>query len=174
MEEKKKEVVGKDTTPVKNAALTDDFALYDALPTAGQDDAAAIAEKAAEDAAEESGLYVLREERQRKDGKGSYFRYSVQGKLRGVEQRVSLVPPDLGGYKMLGVVFGEENVKPLMLVPYEVTDANTGKKTSGFSYLVRHVDHLGIQYDCKLRPERDSDKKMLQCFLQIAALKKRV
>ena len=63
MEEKKKEVVGKDTAEVKKAVVEEDFALYDALPVSQEDDAAVLAEKMAEDNAVESGLMVLREER---------------------------------------------------------------------------------------------------------------
>ena len=93
--------------------------------------------------------------------------YRVKGMLRGVEVDVDLVPPDRGGYKVLGIVFNDANALPLLMVPYEIVDEKTHRKTTGFTYKVMDVDQEGIVYECKLKPAADSSKRMLECLLQI-------
>lgn len=150
------------------------FELYNDLPAPVDNTAKEIAEAMAEGNAVESGLMVLREKRKTADGKREYFTYSVKGKLRGVEQHVALDPPDRGGYAVLNMVFGDQNAVPLLLVPYEMTDERTGRKITGNTYLVRTVDENGIKYECKVKPSRDSDKRILDCFLQLVEKIKQV
>ena len=174
MEKEKKTIAaGEDTAPVQSAPVTEDFALYDELPVASAADETAkeIAERMAEDNAVDSGLKVLRVKRKRRDGQGEYFTYQVLGKLRGAEQHVSMVPPDRGGYSVLAMVFGEATAVPLLLVPYEMQDAR-GQTVRGNTYMVRTIDENGIKYECKLKPQQDSDKRVLDCFLQLAATRR--
>ncbi len=99
-----------------------------------------------------------------KDGK-TFNRYFVRGMVRGVALEAGVVPPDVGGYRVLDVVYGAEKQAELVLTPYEIKDAS-GRTISGNTYSVRTVDEDGVVYECKVKPARDSDKSMLQMLLR--------
>jgi hypothetical protein len=100
-----------------------------------------------------------------KDGK-TYFSYFVKGSVRGKDVRVALVPPDKGGYAVLDIVFGGEMDAQLVLKPYEIKDEATGKVLKGNSYAVRTVDTNGDEYECAIKPYRNSDKALLHMLLK--------
>ena len=112
---------------------------------------------------EEKMIYVERETYE-KDGK-EYYSYFIKGVTRGQEVSVLLSPPDIGGYKVLDIVFGKEMSAELTLTPYEMKDAK-GKVVKGNTYGVRTVDEDGLVYECKIKPFRDSDKSLLNMMLR--------
>lgn len=117
-----------------------------------------------------SGLILHREIKKTKDGKREFSVFSVSGELREQQCRAEMVPPDMGGYAVLNLVFGPVNDLPLLKVPYEMRDEVTKKKTSGFTYKVMSEED-GIVFEAKVKPSRNSDKELLRCFLQVAEKK---
>ena len=99
-----------------------------------------------------------------KNGK-TYHSYFIQGQVRGKDARVMITPPDLGGYKVLDIVFGEADKAELVLTPYEITDEKTGRVVRGNTYGVRTVDENGEVYECTVKPFRASDRSLLQMLL---------
>ena len=99
-----------------------------------------------------------------KNGK-TYHSYFIQGKVRGIDARVMIMPPDFGGYKVLDIVFGNADKAELVLVPYEIRDEKTKKVVKGNSYVVRSVDEDGKVYECPVKPARTSDKSLLNMLL---------
>ncbi|MBE6702130.1 MAG: hypothetical protein E7585_01805 [Ruminococcaceae bacterium] len=116
-----------------------------------------------------TGLFLRREKlKPRKKGDKPIFTYNIYGKLRGQDIRAGMAPPDKGGYGVLALLFGEADALPLYMVPYKMKDENTGMTSSGFTYLVMSTDEEGITLECKVKPSRDSDKRLLECLIQIA------
>jgi len=108
-------------------------------------------------------IYVERDTYE-KDGK-SYFSYFIKGQIRGREVRVSVAPPDRGGYSVLDIVFGDAMSAELVLKPYEIKDEASGKVIKGNSYAVKSVDADGTEYECGVKPFRASDKALLNMLL---------
>ena len=122
-----------------------------------------------ESGAVESGVIVYREKlKPRNKGDKPVHTYKVRGMIRGVEVDATIVPADRGGYRVLPLVFGEATALPLLMVPYEMRDEKTGKKTSGYTYKVASEDADGITLELKVKPNRDSDKRILECLIAIA------
>lgn len=120
----------------------------------------------------DSGVSVYREKlKPRNKGDKPVFTYKVRGVIRGTEMDATIVPADRGGYRVLGPVFGEAEALPLLMVPYEMRDEKTGKKTSGYTYKLSSTDEAGITLELKVKPNRDSDKRILDCLIQIAQRK---
>lgn len=95
-----------------------------------------------------------------KDGK-NYYSYFIKGKLRNKDIRIAVVPPDRGGYTVLDVVFGDKMSAELLAKPFEIKDDISGKVISGNSYVVHSVDSDGQEYECAIKPYRNSDKALL-------------
>ena len=117
-----------------------------------------------------SGLVLSRELIASRDKKGKFAVYNVHGKIRGKEVKAGFIPPDKGGYNVLDLVYGDATGLPLWMVPYEMVDEKTRAKISGFTYKVMTTDEDGITLECKVKPSRDSDKRLLECLLQIVKL----
>ena len=118
--------------------------------------------------AKPTGVIVRREKlKPRQKGDKPIFTYNVYGKLRGVDVRAGMAPPDKGGYSVLALVFGEADALPLYMVPYEMKDEK-GHRVSGNTYKVMSTDADDITLECKIKPSRDSDKRLLECLIQIA------
>lgn len=116
----------------------------------------------------DSGVVVYREKlKPRNKGDKPVFTYKVRGEIRGQVLDATITPADRGGYRLLGPLFGEAVGLPLLMVPYEMKDDH-GKKTSGFTYKISTTDEFGITLECKMKPARDSDKRILECLIQIA------
>ena len=65
-------------------------------------------------------------ERETFEMKGNtYFSYFIRGNVRGKDVKVSIVPPDKGGYTVLDIVFGDANTANLMVKPFEIKDDAT-------------------------------------------------
>ena len=115
---------------------------------------------------ESKKIYVERETFEMNEQ--TYFSYFIKGTVRGKDVKVAVIPPDKGGYTVLDIVFGNENKADLFLTPYEMKDEATGKIIKGNTYGIRTVDENGEVYECKVKPFRDSDKKLLNMLLRQA------
>ena len=95
----------------------------------------------------------------------TYFSYFVKGTVRGKQVRVSIRPPDRGGYTVLDIVFGNENQATLVVTPFEMKDEK-GNVVKGNTFKVRSMDELGETYECSIKPSRPSDKALLNMLLK--------
>ncbi len=95
----------------------------------------------------------------------TYFTYFVKGNVRGVDVKVSVIPPDIGGYTVLDIVFNGNLQANLIVEPFEFKD-DSGKVFAGTNYLVRSVDEDGTIYECKIKPAKASDKTLLQMLVR--------
>ncbi|MBP5405390.1 MAG: hypothetical protein J6Y74_05575 [Clostridia bacterium] len=106
-------------------------------------------------------------ERDTYESKGkTYYSYFIKGQIRGKDVRVAIVPPDLGGYAVLEIVFGEAMAAELIAKPFEIKDDKTGSVISGNTYMVRTEDENGMVYECNVKPFRSSDKSLLNMLLR--------
>ena len=106
-------------------------------------------------------------ERDTYENKGkTYYSYFIKGQIRGKDVRVAIVPPDLGGYAVLEIVFGEAMAAELIAKPFEIKDDKTGSVISGNTYMVRTEDENGMVYECNVKPFRSSDKSLLNMLLR--------
>jgi len=106
-------------------------------------------------------------ERDTYESKGkNYYSYFIKGQIRGKDVRIAIVPPDLGGYAVLDIVFGEAMAAELIAKPFEIKDDKTGSVISGNTYMVRTEDENGMVYECNVKPFRSSDKSLLNMLLR--------
>lgn len=113
--------------------------------------------------AKKNVIYVEREAYE-KNG-NTYFGYFIKGKVRDKEVKVLISPPDIGGYTVLDIVFGNDSKAELVVKPYEMKDAS-GNIVAGNTYAVRSVDENGEIYECSIKPFRKSDKSLLNMILR--------
>lgn len=99
-----------------------------------------------------------------KNGK-EFFSYFIAGNVRGKTIKAVVVPPDIGGYEVLDIVFDTAMEAELVITPYEMKDAN-GDVISGNTYSVRSCDADGVVYECKIKPFRQSDKTKLNMLVR--------
>lgn len=109
---------------------------------------------------------VIKVERElfEKNGK-SYYAYYINGKVRNTEVKAQVVPPDLGGYKVLDIVYNGANEAELAVVPFKFA-ADDGHVIEGNTFKVVSTDENGEIYECKVKPFRDSDKTLLNMLLR--------
>ena len=112
---------------------------------------------------EEKNLVVERESFIASNGE-QYWAYLVKGKVRGRDVKVDFSPKDKGGYEPLDIVFDVSPTAELIMTDEEMTD-NFGKTTKYTSYKVRTIDEFGLEYECGIKPSRDSDKSLLKMLL---------
>lgn len=106
-------------------------------------------------------------ERDTYESKGkTYYSYFIKGQIRGKDVRIAIVPPDIGGYAVLEIVFGEAMAAELVAKPFEIKDDKTGSVISGNTYMVRSEDENGMVYECNVKPFRSSDKSLLNMLLR--------
>lgn len=108
--------------------------------------------------------FIVERETYEKNGK-SFFSYFIRGIVRGKEVRAGITPPDIGGYTVLDIVFGEAMAADLVVKPFEIKDDVTGRTISGNTYAVQSVDEDGRVYECAVKPARKSDKALLDMLL---------
>ena len=128
-----------------------------------------VEEELLEGDAQLSGLELIREklESRKKDAKPIYT-YNVFGVIRGMKVRANMSPSDKGAYiTVLPLVFGNADALPLYMVPYEMENAK-GEKVSGYTYMVMSLDEEGLLLKCKVKPSRESDKRIFECLLMKA------
>ena len=85
-----------------------------------------------------------------------YFAYQVRGIIRGQEKKIDFVPKDKGGYEPLDIIFD---------ISDEVMTDNDGNKTAYKAYKVSVTDEDGDLWECGVKPQRDSDKALLNFLL---------
>lgn len=90
----------------------------------------------------------------------TYFSYFIKGNIRGKDVRVSVVPPDKGGYTVLDIVFGDAMKAELKITPFEIKGEG-GNVITGNTYAVFSKDENGEIYECTIKPSRNSDKMLL-------------
>lgn len=97
----------------------------------------------------------------------TFFTYFIKGVIRGKEVRIAVAPPDKNrnGYTVLDIVFGNEMKAELVTKPYEIKDDN-GNVIKGNTYMVRSVDENGEVYECSIKPDRASDKALLNMLMR--------
>ena len=110
-------------------------------------------------------LTLIRESFDGKDGK-KYWAYMVRGNVRGREVKVDFVPKDIGGYEPLDIVFDVQDKAELIIGQEQITDS-FGNKSIYATYKARNVDELGIEYECDVKPQRNSDKSLLLMLLNV-------
>lgn len=108
---------------------------------------------------------MVERETYEKNGK-SYFAYYINGKVRGIDVKVKVVPPDNGGYTVLDIVYNGAKAIELSLTPFAFKDEKTGREISGMTYSVKSFDENGDVYECKVKPFRLSDKSLLDMLLR--------
>ena len=114
---------------------------------------------------ENKKIMVQRETYISKKDESERFSYFVKGSLRGKDFKVRITPPDLGGYTVLEIVFGEQNEAELTVKPWEIKDERGHVTSSGNTYGVKSVDEDGKIYECKIKPFQDSDRSLLDMLL---------
>ena len=114
---------------------------------------------------EKFNVKVEREMYESKAGRQNYA-YFVRGVVRGQEVKIGVIPPDVGGYTVLDIVFNGAKEADLVVTPFQMKDEQ-GKIIAGNTYAVRSVDEeTGEIYECKIKPSRTSDKTMLGMLLR--------
>ena len=105
-------------------------------------------------------------ERETFEMKGNtYFSYFIRGNVRGKDVKVSIVPPDKGGYAVLDIVFGNAMAAELSVRPFEIKGED-GKTISGNTFAVVSYDENGETYECAIKPQRASDKAILNMLIK--------
>ena len=99
----------------------------------------------------------------KKTGKENYA-YFIKGVIRGRNIKLGVVPPDVGGYTVLDIVFDDKMEANLVVTPYAMKD-DAGNTISGNIYSVQSVDEDGKVYECKIKPAKNSDKDLLNMLL---------
>ena len=152
---------------IEKKAVTNEAIPAEELLTA-YDEADQEDEELYEGDAQLSGVVLVREKlKPREKGAKPIYSYNVYGVVRGTEVRAGMIPPDKGGFQVLSLVFGESNELPIYCVPYEMKDEK-GHKVTGNTYKVMSYDEEGDVLECKVKPSRDSDKRILECLIKKA------
>ena len=94
-----------------------------------------------------------------------YFKYQLNGTLRGREVRVDFSPKDKGGYVPLDLVFDVSPEAELDIID-EVTEFN-GKKQLRTVYKAFTVDESGTEWKCEVRPTNKSDVDLLAMLINM-------
>ena len=95
----------------------------------------------------------------------SYYAYYINGKVRNTEVKAQVIPPDLGGYKVLDIVYDGETQAELVVVPFKFA-ADDGHVIEGNTFKVVSTDENGEFYECPVQPARKSDKSMLDMLIK--------
>ena len=100
-----------------------------------------------------------------KDGR-EMFAYIVKGKAYGRDIRVDFVTKDNGGYEVLDIMhsISPDNMK-LLIHDETMTDDKTGEISKYTIYEACVLDERGNQITCQIKPQRPSDKSLLNMLL---------
>lgn len=113
--------------------------------------------------AKNNGTILVERETFEMNGK-AYFSYFIKGNVRGKDIRVSVIPPDKGGYTVLDIVFGDAMNANLIVKPFEIKGED-GRVISGNTFAVVSCDENGEVYECAIKPARKSDKTLLDMIV---------
>ncbi len=108
---------------------------------------------------------LVERETYEKNGK-TFYTYFIKGTLRGKEIKATVTPMDIGGYAVLDIVFDGATQANLVVKPYELKDEKTGSTIKGNSFAVSSIDEDGREYECPIKPFRQSDKALLSMLLK--------
>lgn len=108
-------------------------------------------------------ISVEREKHEKNDK--TFYTYFISANIRGKSVKISVIPPDNGGYRVLDIVYGNQNEATLMVTPFEIKD-ESGKVVRGNTYSVQSFDEDGVIYECPIKPARTSDKSLLNMLLK--------
>ncbi len=111
-----------------------------------------------------NAIKVERELFETKEGK-KYFAYYINATVRNTEVKVQVVPPDLGGYKVLEIVYNGEKEAEFVVTPYRF-EADDGHIIEGNTFKVVTTDENGQIYECPVQPARKSDKSLLDMLIR--------
>jgi hypothetical protein len=95
----------------------------------------------------------------------TYHTYFIRANIRGKDVRISVMPPDTGGYRVLDIVYGNQTEATLVVTPFEIKDAS-GRVVRGNTFSVQSYDENGEIYECPIKPSRISDKSLLNMMLK--------
>ena len=91
--------------------------------------------------------------------------YFIKGNVRGLDVVAAVKPPDVGGYKVLDIVFDDALEAELVITPFEIKDDH-GKVVKGNTYKVVSYDEDGTEYECPIKPANQCDKSFLKMILR--------
>ena len=116
--------------------------------------------------ANKKGIILVERETYEMNDK-TFYTYFIRGNIRGKDVRIAVTPPDKNrnGYTVLDIVFGNEMKAELIAKPYEIKD-QSGNVIKGNTYMVRSVDENGEVYECSVKPDRASDKQLLNMLMR--------
>ena len=100
-----------------------------------------------------------------KEGKEMYG-YFVKCKLHGHEYTADFLAKDQGGYELLDLMFSIKPTADLVMWEETMTD-DKGNVTPYNVYEARVVDDDGRVYAYKLKLAQESDKPVLNIFMQV-------
>ena len=113
-----------------------------------------------------NGLGKIKVERETfEKNEKTFYSYFIKGIIRGKEVRILVSPPDIGGFAVLDIVFGNGMEADLLVKPYEIKDTN-GNTVKGNTYAVHTIDENGEEYECAIKPFRQSDKALLNMLIK--------
>lgn len=95
-----------------------------------------------------------------------YTAYIVKGTLRGKDVQASIVPTDFGGYALLDILFGDNDSIDIRKEPFSFKDETTGNMITGINYIASMTDEDGETFECKVKPNRNSDKALLAMLMK--------
>lgn len=98
-----------------------------------------------------------------RDGR-QLFNYSVNGTIRGRSVKGDFMPRDVGGYEPLDIIF--DFGVPVSLICTEETSTDySGNKITRVTYVAQIVDEGGNVFSCEVKPQRLSDKSLVDMLL---------
>jgi len=106
----------------------------------------------------------LEKEPYEKNGK-QFHAYVVKGSVMGTILKATLTPPDVGGYQLLNLIFGDKNAVELKVKPFQMT-TESGEVLSGNTYSVEVIDEDGTICECKMKPLKATDKSILKMLVK--------
>lgn len=89
------------------------------------------------------------------------YAYEVRATIRGADVKIELAPKDLGGYKLIEIVFGSEKKLKLEIANAPYKD-DFGRTKTNFAYSVRSTDGI---IACPLWPKVKSDGTALEMLI---------
>ncbi|MCM1441205.1 MAG: hypothetical protein NC131_18680 [Roseburia sp.] len=93
-----------------------------------------------------------------------FYAYNVRGLIRGQVKKVDFSGKDKGGFEPLGILFSISDKAELVITEEEQTNFD-GTKTHKMVYTAQVVDEDGEKYTCEVKPQRNSDKALLDYML---------
>ena len=107
---------------------------------------------------------MVKRETYTKDGE-TFFSYFVEGVIRGKNVKARVSPSDQGGYVLLDIIFDGKDEVELVVTPSSMVGED-GRQIEFVIYECRDVDENGQVFACKVKPQRQSDKAILEMLNQ--------